>query len=80
MGRQHVDDLALALVAPLRAEHGDIRSHSVYIVIHDGGETVPPASIRRTRASADTFVPRGAKSSGTGRRCVARRMSTDNAR
>src|SRR5689334_6593881 len=25
--RQHVDDFALALVAPLRAKHGDIRSH-----------------------------------------------------
>jgi hypothetical protein len=27
MRRQHVDDFSLAFVAPLRAKHGDIRSH-----------------------------------------------------
>jgi hypothetical protein len=33
MRRQHVDDLPLAFVAPLRAEHCDVCGHAGYIVI-----------------------------------------------
>ena len=33
--RQHVDDLPLALVAPLRAQHCDVHGHAMYILIHD---------------------------------------------
>ncbi len=36
---QHVDDLALALVAPLRAQHRDVHGHAGYIVIRGFGET-----------------------------------------
>ena len=35
MRRQHVDDLALAFVSPLRAEHGDIGLHHSATIVFD---------------------------------------------